>query len=92
MVPITALVPSRPDASGVVMPQIKPPRANVLGTLAAALPAAAGIAAAVAVQSPAAAIAGAIVGAIAAFSPGPKASRVMPGGSAPISASRSSSS
>ncbi|HST62868.1 MAG TPA: slipin family protein [Longimicrobium sp.] len=69
MVPITALVPSRPDATGVVVPQIRPPRANVLGVLAATVPTVAGIATAVAVQSPVAAIAGAIVGAIAAFSP-----------------------
>lgn len=69
MVPITALVPSRPDAQGVVVPQIRPPRANVLASLAVALPTIAGAATAFAVQSPLAAVAGAVVGAIAMFSP-----------------------
>jgi regulator of protease activity HflC (stomatin/prohibitin superfamily) len=70
MVSVTALVPSKPDASGVVpAPAARPPRANVLGTLALAAPTVAGIAAAAALQSPLAAVAGAVVGVVAMFSP-----------------------
>jgi regulator of protease activity HflC (stomatin/prohibitin superfamily) len=69
MVPITALVPSRPDASGIVAPQGIPVRANVLAALAVTLPTVGGVATALAVNSPLAAVAGAVVGAIAMFSP-----------------------
>ena len=64
-----ALVPIKTDSSGVVQPQVRAPRANVLSTLALAGPTAAGIAAGAALNSPLAMAAGAIIGAIAMFSP-----------------------
>jgi len=65
----TSLVPIKTDSSGVVAPQSRPVRANVLGTLAAALPSVAGVATAAVLDSPLAAVAGVVVGAIAMFSP-----------------------
>ena len=69
MAPVTALVPAKTDSSGVLAPQGRPVRANVLGSLALAVPTIAGAATAVAVNSPLAAVAGAVVGAIAMFAP-----------------------
>jgi regulator of protease activity HflC (stomatin/prohibitin superfamily) len=69
MAPNTALVPAKADASGVVIPQGKPPRANVLGTLALALPTVAGVVTAAAIDAPLVALAGAVAGCIAMFSP-----------------------
>jgi regulator of protease activity HflC (stomatin/prohibitin superfamily) len=70
VVPISALVPARPAASGVVpAPAARGPRPNVLSTLALAGPTAAGLATAAATGSVTAAVVGAVLGTIAMFSP-----------------------
>jgi regulator of protease activity HflC (stomatin/prohibitin superfamily) len=66
-----ALVPKSDATANAManMPAGRPPRANVLGTLALALPTIAGVVTAAAVDAPLAAIAGAVAGCIAMFSP-----------------------
>ena len=65
----TDLVPFKTSSTGVVAPEVKAPRGNVLATLALAGPTAAGLATAAATGSVTAAIAGAVIGAVAMFSP-----------------------
>jgi regulator of protease activity HflC (stomatin/prohibitin superfamily) len=65
----TDLVPFKTSSSGVITPEVKAPRGNVLATLAAVGPTAAGLATAAATGSVTAAIAGALIGAVAMFSP-----------------------
>jgi regulator of protease activity HflC (stomatin/prohibitin superfamily) len=65
----TDLVPFKTSSTGIISPETKAPRGNVLASLALVGPTAAGIATAAATGSITAAIAGAVIGAVAMFSP-----------------------
>jgi regulator of protease activity HflC (stomatin/prohibitin superfamily) len=65
----TDLVPFKTSSAGIVTPEVKAPRGNVLATLALAGPTAAGIATAAATGSITAALVGAAIGAVAMCSP-----------------------
>ena len=65
----TDLVPFKTSSTGIISPETKAPRGNVLASLALVGPTAAGIATAAATGSITAALAGAVIGAVAMFSP-----------------------